>query len=986
MSTNYLCRSLVVAVILFSIHTKKVLAQVLPTAIKINFSYAGYKAGAEEVPALPNVLQVKPTGKDDTRLLQAAIDRLGSLPVQKNGFRGALLLSAGNYRVSGQLRITASGIAIRGTKGTIITATGIDRRALIEIGSDGTLLKGNELKLKGNAPAGSMQFNLTSTDNLNIGDKVLIQRPSTKEWIAALGMDTIKGVFADLRGLQWRAGTRDLVWDRTITAINKSTNQITIDAPITQALEERFGGAIIHKVLSGSPTSNIIIENLTLVSAYGTINPKDEEHAWIGIAINHAQDVYIKAVTAKHFVGSAFWVGQRGRRVTVDNCSALEPVSEKGGYRRRNFYVEGQQVLVKNCFSENGMADFATGLCAAGPNVFLNCTTKNSLGASGGLESWSAGTLFENVTIQNADLFLGYDMQRVQAAGYTAANSVVWNCKASNIITRGHALAPNVANTSAVSLYETQLKERNIKPSKAAAVIAQKIVLFTTKDVPVVSALKVTDKPIVILNGHFANNGQVIWGGEINESWWLGHVIPSIALDAGVSITRYVPGKSGRGLTEVLPDMLAKMKTGGMPFYQGGPGLWYDRRRDEHSVVERMDGNVWAAFYEFPWARSGQGKAWDGLSKFDLSRYNPWYFNRIKNFVQLVDQAGFVYYHSMYNTHNVLEIGAHWADYPWRPANNINDTGLPEPPPLEPNNRLHLGNQFYSTAHPGLKKLHEAYINHVLDELAGYKNILFNLGYQFVGPLDFQKFFLRTVAAWEKRNHKKVRLEIGTSKDITDAILNDPELSSMINVVDMRYWQYKPDGSIWAPQSGQNLAFRELNAKLLGKGVDTPPATTPQMAYKQVREYRDKFPDKAFIAWHNGVGQIPALMGGAAQVYLQNPAAGQSQGRTNDETPFDGFVAKYLSKELVSMTPLDGLLKDAANNWCLANKSRNALLIYSLTGDSIELENKLPAQAYKAVWYNPADQKTIEANIYLRSSLKINKPGSSSWLLYLTAK
>jgi len=986
MSTKYLRRSLIVAVILFNIITGKVLAQVLPAAIKIDFSYAGYKAGADEVPAPPNVLQVKPTGKDDTRLLQAAIEKLATFPLQQNGFRGSLLLSAGNYQVSGQLKIKASGIVIRGAKGAIVTATGIDRRALMEIGSDETVFQGNALQLKGDAPTGGMQLYLTSTDDLHIGDRVLIQRPSTKEWIAALGMDTIKGVFADLRGLQWHVGTRDLVWNRTITAINKSTNKITIDAPLTQALEEKFGGAIIRKVLSGKPATNIVIESLTLVSIYGTINPKDEEHAWTGIAINHAQDVYVKAVTAKHFVGSAFWVGQRARRVTVDDCSALEPVSETGGYRRRNFYVEGQQVLVKNCFSENGMADFATGLCAAGPNVFLNCTAKNALGASGGLESWSAGTLFENVTIQNADLFLGYDMQRVQAAGYTAANSVVWNCKANNIITQGHALAPNLANTSAVSLYQTQLDGRNIKPSKAPAIIAQKAVLFTTKDIPAISVPKPMDKPITVLNGHFASKGQVIWGGEINESWWLGHVIPSIALDAGVSITRYVPGKSGRGLTEVLPDMIAKMKTGGMPFYQGGPGLWYDRRRDEHSVVERMDSNVWAAFYEFPWARSGQGKAWDGLSKFNLSRYNPWYFNRIKEFVQLVDQAGFVYYHSMYNTHNVLEIGAHWADYPWRPANNINDTGLPEPPPLEPNNRLHLGNQFYSTAHPGLKKLHEAYINHVLDELAGYKNIVFNLGYQFVGPLDFQKFFLRTVTAWEKRNHKKVRLEIGTSKDITDAILNDPEFSSMINVVDMRYWQYKPDGSIWAPQSGQNLAFRELNAKLLGKGVDTPPATTPQLAYKQVREYRDKYPDKAFVAWHNGVGQIPALMGGAAQVYLQNPAAGQSQGSTNDETPFDGFVAKYLSKKLVSMTPLDGLLKDAANNWCLANASKNAILIYSLTGNAIELEHQLPAQAYKAVWYNPANQKTIEANIDLNNSLKLNKPDSGSWLLYLTVK
>ncbi|WP_345948165.1 DUF6298 domain-containing protein [Mucilaginibacter sp. PAMB04274] len=958
------------------------IAQTTPESIKIDFSYAGYKGGAAATNlVVPTLLIIKPTGYDDTRLLQAAINKLARYPMQKNGFRGTLLLSAGNYKVDGQLHITTSGVVIKGSKGTVITATGTSRRALIEIGRSEDPVVTTSIQITDDAPTGNMRFKVADAKALKVGQSIAIKRPSTKAWIAALGMDTIKGVFADLRGLQWREGTRDLIWNRTITYVDHQSNLITIDAPITQALQAKYGGGSIarHKQ---TPFSNIILEGVTLVSQYGNINPKDEEHAWIGVSANNTEDVYIKSVTARHFVGSAFMVAQLGRRVTIDGCAALEPISETGGYRRRNFYVEGQQVLVKNCSSENGMADFATGLCAAGPNVFLNCTTTNSLGASGALESWSAGTLFENVTISGADLFLGYDMQRVQAAGWTAANSIVWNCKANKLIIKGHPLTPNTVVNSGQSLYQSQLTTRGISAAYTFTTPTQHAVPFTAKDIPALKATAVAHRPIALVNGRFVSNNKIIWGGEVNESWWLGHVIPSIALDAGVSITRYVPGKSGRGLTEQLPDMIRKMTTDGMTFYQGGPGLWYDRRRDEHSVTERMDGNVWAAFYEFPWARSGQGKAWDGLSKFDLTRYNPWYFNRIKDFLKLVDQNGFVYYHSLYNTHNVLEIGAHWADYPWRPANNINDTGLPEPPPLEGNNRLHLANQFYSTAYAGLKKLHEAYINHVLDELGGYQNIVFNLGYQFAGPLEFQKFFLRTVAAWEKRNHKQVRLEIGTSKDITDSILNNPEFSPMIDVVDMRYWQYKPNGSIWAPQGGQNLAFRELNAKLLGKGVDTPPATTPQMAYKQVREYRDKFPAKTFIAWHNCVGQIPALMAGAAQVYLQNPAAGQSQGRVKDSTPFDGFVNRYLSETLARMSPRDGLLKDADNNWCLATKDFSTLLIYSLEGDTINLARTLPSRLYKAVWYNAEKDQVIKANLSTAST--INKPNSGQWLLYLT--
>jgi len=51
--------------------------------------------------------------------------------------------------------------------------------------------------------------------------------------------------------------------------------------------------------------------------------------------------------------------------------------------------VEGQQVLVRQCSSEQGMNDFAIGLLAGGPNVFLDSTATGALGPSGSFESWA---------------------------------------------------------------------------------------------------------------------------------------------------------------------------------------------------------------------------------------------------------------------------------------------------------------------------------------------------------------------------------------------------------------------------------------------------------------------------------------------------------------------------------------------------------------------------------------------------------------------
>jgi hypothetical protein len=126
-------------------------------------------------------------------------------------------------------------------------------------------------------------------------------------------------------------------------------------------------------------------------------------------------------------------------------------------------------------------------------------------------------------------------------------------------------------------------------------------------------------------------------------------------------------------------------------------GLWYDRRRDDHERVRRINGDVLPPFYEQPFARSGEGTAWDGLSQYDLTKFNPWYWSRLREFASICDQRGLMLFHQNYFQHNILEAGAHWADFPWRAANNINHTGFPEPPPYAgdrmiqlQNNRLHF--------------------------------------------------------------------------------------------------------------------------------------------------------------------------------------------------------------------------------------------------------------------------------------------------------
>lgn len=951
----------------------------------IDFSYAGYGGGGVAVPVVPGVLVVQPTGGDDTALLQGAIDAVSAMPMRTDGYRGAVLLRGGRYRVSGQLHIRASGVVLSTGKDPVtIMAMGTSRRTLIEIGNTSDPVAEAAVQVVDEiVPAGGRTLTLENTGSLKTGDRVVITRPSTVEWITSLKMRGLPGTYANQR-LDWAPGSRNLLWDRTVTAVDAAHNQITVDAPITTALEKRYGGGTVALATQNLPIFHVGVEGLILESDCDQGNPRDEAHSWTAIALDHVEDSFVNGVLARYFAGSAVRVGPRARRISVLQSRSEQPVSEPGGYRRQSFLVEGQQVLVRRCTSDSGMNDFAVGLLAAGPNVFLESTATNALGPSGSFESWASGVLYERMNLGAGSIRLTNDSTRAEGAGWTAANSVIWNCTAKDQVAVGPPGAENIVKHGPDALYDAQLQKRtNAKPPEIQQVTGQgtariKDFILPKKIPPTVQPVPRT---VQVVNGRFVANSKALWGGVVNEGWWRGQEVPAEALDVGgVSITRWIPGRTGPGLTEDLPALAAKMVADGTPFYQSIPGLWYDRRRDEHSTVMRPDANVWAPFYEMPWARSGTGTASDGLSQFDLASFNAWYYERTREFGQLCDQNGLVFHHNIYNTHNVLEIPPHWFDYPWRPANNINNTGLPEPPPVEPGNHIHLANEVYDVTNPVRRNLHRALILHELDELGKVHNLFFSLGAQFSGPLAFQEFFQDTVAEWEKRTGRTVGVELATSKDITDAILANPERAKQVAVIDMRYWQYKKDGTLWAPEGGKNLAFREMIGRDFGRAGDQPPDTTPYQVYRQVREYHDKYPKIAIVAWNGGAGPIPVLMAGGAEALMRNPSAGQGQGKTVDRTPLDGFVQQNLAGALMNMQPRDGVTADPEQAWCLADEAYGSVLLYSVSGDSIKLAKALPAK-YTGMWFDPRTGKTSPLEGTL--GMEIKKPTSEPWLLWL---
>jgi len=316
---------------------------------------------------------------------------------------------------------------------------------------------------------------------------------------------------------------------------------------------------------------------------------------------------------------------------------------------------------------------------------------------------------------------------------------------------------------------------------------------------------------------------------------------PARSSEFGPAITRFAPGPSGTGLTDDLPSLATSMEAAGQVAYRHHQGLWYDRRRIDHQMIRRPDADAWPPFFEQPFARSGRGTAWDGLSRYDLTKYNPWYFDRLHTFATEARQHGLVLINEMYFQHNILESGAHWVDSPWRPVNNLNDTGFTEPPPFD-GDTIKMAADFYDVTHPVRRQLHRAYIRHHLDVLGSESNVIHTLTAENSGPLHFMQFWLDVIEEWEKETGKHPLIAISAPKDIQDAILADPQRASVIDVIDLTYWFRTDDGHEFAPPGGDRLAPRQH----LRQWKDGRPSakSIAQMA----REYREKHPGKAVIS------------------------------------------------------------------------------------------------------------------------------------------
>ncbi len=476
----------------------------------LDFSGAGYKGGTVPIPNVAVKTNLTPVAGDNRPQIQAAINYVAGLPVDANGFRGAVQLSAGYYPVSNSVVIAASGIVLRGAgeggdtnSNTILYATyiGTNQPSLVVVSNSSSYTTLSTHNITNSyVPAGARSFNMDSTSGFSVGSTVFVRRPSTASWITAIGMDQVSPA--------WTAGSFDTYADRTVKRIEG--NLVTLDEPITCALEQQYGGATIFSYSWPGRITNVGIENLrgisyfnpSVVTNFGAPSnyPADENHTWGFIDFEGAvANGWVRNVTASNFAYSCVQLNGTSaskpgvRNITVRDCTSLDPISVIDGGRRYAFVLNDSQFcLIQNCYTRNDRHQFVTQSLTVGPNVFVDGLSDIAWNEAGPHFRWATGDLWDNVTVNGDNIAVRNRGNLGTSHGWAGANEVVWNSKADGLTVENPptarnwligSIGPLAANSSAIpfpapagtydslgtnvfpnSLYYAQLQDRLAVP------------------------------------------------------------------------------------------------------------------------------------------------------------------------------------------------------------------------------------------------------------------------------------------------------------------------------------------------------------------------------------------------------------------------------------------------------------------------------------------------------------------------------------------
>lgn len=364
------------------------------------------------------------------------------------------------------------------------------------------------------------------------------------------------------------------------------------------------------------------------------------------------------------------------------------------------------------------------------------------------------------------------------------------------------------------------------------------------------------------------------------------------------------------------------------------------------------NGSVWGKDFVHnaapqPWARTGPGNALDGKPKFDLSKLNPAYFQRLRErviaagergiYVSVMLFEGWGLYHG--NKGRQAPPGWAWRGHPFHPDNNINGIGADL---AGENNRPIV----HTMTNPKVLAMQEAYIKKVVDTVNDLDNVLYEVINEG-GEKDWDWWVVDTVHNYEKTKPKQHPVGItGHGAERVDSMLASPADW----VSPGRSDGYAEDPPAW---EGKKVSLLDTD-HVWGIGGN------------------HAWVWKGFVRGHN-----PLFMDPYDGVVLAEPF----------DPKFEllrlnlGHTMRYAKKmDMATMTPRGDL---ASTQYCLANPGKE-YIIYLPDGGNVVVDLSEITGQFAVEWFNPRTGAATGSEISAGGSkVDFTAPFEGDAVLYL---
>jgi hypothetical protein len=319
------------------------------------------------------------------------------------------------------------------------------------------------------------------------------------------------------------------------------------------------------------------------------------------------------------------------------------------------------------------------------------------------------------------------------------------------------------------------------------------------------------------------------------------------------------------------------------------------------------------------YARTGPGAALDGKPKFDLTKFNPEYFERLQRRVAAARQRGIYVSVMLFEGWAVQLASGAWEGHPFNPSNNINgidgDT-----------NGDGKGVEIHELGNEAVTAIQEAYVRKVIDTVNGFDNVLYEISNEnHPASTEWQYHMIRFVKAYEKTKP-----------------------------------QQHPVGMTFQYKGGKNETLFDSPADWISPNPDGGYRDDPPVAdgHKVVLSDTDHLwgigGNEAWV-WKSFLrGCNPIFM----DPYDGEVLAGKPEAEWDPIRRSLGYARRYAERmDLARAVPTTDT---ASTKYCLAQPGKE-YLVYRPAGQGDSFTVKLTPGSYTYEWFDPAEGRELGA-------------------------